>query len=216
MLEAINRFFKKHPKLSYASLILFLIVIEVGFSFCSKKKCGGFADDNFDNWLPYKEGQTLYFLSNKNDRDTFSGLSVTKSQPYETSGGYGGGGECNSDAVIKSNFNNSPDYLNISYSKYQASGSNNYLNFIIKNSGFIAFDLKDSGFVVNNYCSRPPIKATYYDTYNFNGTNYSKLQVIETDTTGSKTNAVYKVWLAKNVGIVGYESYPSLERWAKQ
>lgn len=215
MLEAINRFFKKHPKLSYVGLAVFLILVEVGFSFCSKKKCGGFADANFDNWFPYKEGQTLYFLSNKNDRDTFSGLTVTKSQPFETGGGYSRG-ECSSNAEIRNGLYTSPDYLNISYSKFEESGSSNYLNFVIKNSGFIAFGLNDSGFVVNNYGSKPPIKTTYYDTYNFNGTNYNKLQIVETDTTASKTNAVYKIWLAKNVGIVGYESYPTLERWAKQ
>jgi hypothetical protein len=46
------------------------VLVEVGFSYCSKKKCGGFADANFDSWFPYTDDQRIYLLSNKNDRDT--------------------------------------------------------------------------------------------------------------------------------------------------
>lgn len=214
MLETINRFFKKHPKLSYASLILFLIVVEVGFSFCSKKKCGGFVDASFDNWFPYKEGQVLYFASNNNNRDTFSGLTIYRSQPFETSGGYGNSGKCYSEASIDSKYI-SDKSLQINYYISGETGQSS-LRLILKNYTASAISVQDSGLVFEKYFTTLQTKTTYYDTYNFNGTNYSKLQVIETDTTGSKTNAVYKVWLAKNVGIVGYESYPSLERWAKQ
>lgn len=215
MLEAINRFFKKHPKLSYVGLAALLILVEVGFSFCSKKKCGGFADANFDNWFPYKEGQTLYFLSNRNDRDTFSGLTIDKSVPYETGGGYSRG-SCDMDAQIKNNQYISPNRFNIEYHKFLETTNTDYIILNLKDVQFYTMGINDSGLIVKNFSPSENLKTTYYYTYNLNGTNYSKIQVVETDTTTSKTNAVYKIWLAKNVGIVGYESYPSLERWAKQ
>lgn len=215
MTQTLNRFFKKHPKLSYLSLAIFLVVVEVGFSYCSKKKCGGFADANFDIWFPYKEGQTLYFLSNKNDRDTFYGLTINKSQPYETGGGYSSG-KCDMNVQVKNNLYGSPNYLYLEYYKSLELGNIDYATLILKDVQFQTLGLNDSGLVINNYLSSNKLKATYYDTYNFNGTNYNTLQVIETDTTTSKKNTIYKIWLAKNVGIVGYESYPSLERWAKQ
>ncbi len=214
MKQKLNRFFKKHPKLSYAGLIVFLIIVEVGFSYCSKKKCGGFADANFDNWFPYKEGQTLYFLSNKNDRDTFSGLTIIKSEPFET-GGFESGG-CDMNVQIKNNQSASTNYLYLEYYKSLQSTNSDYVTLNFKDVQLQTLGLNDSGLVINNYLSSNKLKATFYDTYNFNGINYNKLQLIENDTLVSKTSAVYKIWLAKNVGIVGYESYPSLERWVKQ
>lgn len=215
MLEITNRFFKKHPKLSYVSLAVFLVLVEVGFSYCSKKKCGGFVDANFDNWFPYKEGQTLYFLSNRNDRDTFSGLTIDKSAPYETGGGYSRG-SCDMDVQIQNNQYVSPNRFNLEYHKFLEVTDVDYLILNFKDVQFYAMGINDSGLVAIKFSPSEKLKTTYYDTYNFNGTNYNKLQVVESDTATTKTNAVYKIWLAKNVGIVGYESYPSLERWAKQ
>ena len=117
---------------------------------------------------------------------------------------------------VKNNLYGSPNYLYLEYYKSLELGNIDYATLILKDVQFQTLGLNDSGLVINNYLSSNKLKATYYDTYNFNGTNYNTLQVIETDTTTSKKNTIYKIWLAKNEGIVGYESYPSLERWAKQ
>ena len=212
MLETINRFFKKHPKLSYISLAAFLILVEVGFSYCSKKKCGGFVDANFDSWFPHKEGQTLYFLSNINDRDTFAELTIDKSVPYETGGGYAGPGACESYAYIQNQTSTYPYDLDI---RCSITGNTNIF-LVLKGVTIYANGISDSLLNTQYANNSQKVNTTYFDNFNLNGFNFNKVQLIEIDTIATKNNGIYKIWLAKNVGIVGYESYPSLERWAKQ
>ncbi len=82
-------------------------------------------------------------------------------------------------------------------------------NFLVDGSG-----INDSGIVINslNY----PVKSAYFNSLTLNGKNFSNVQLIEKDTTGFKTPGLYKIWLAKNTGAIGYEEYPSLTRWVKQ
>jgi hypothetical protein len=125
------------------------VLVEVGFSYCSKKKCGGFADANFDSWFPYTDDQRIYLLSNKNDRDTFSGLTIVKSTPNEAGGSFESG-KCDLNAQVKNNLYSSANYLYLEYYKSLEIGISDYTNLSLKDAKFKTLGLNDSGLIVNN------------------------------------------------------------------
>jgi hypothetical protein len=49
-----------------------------------------------------------------------------------------------------------------------------------------------------------------------NGTTYPLMTILEIDTVVNKSNAVYKLYIAKNAGIVGFETYPANQKWIIQ
>jgi len=52
---------------------------------------------------------------------------------------------------------------------------------------------------------------------NIGGKSFSNVQLITKDTAAGYKNAgTYKIFLAKNVGIIAYENYPDLRLWIKQ
>jgi hypothetical protein len=76
-----------------------------------------------------------------------------------------------------------------------------------------ASEIADTG-LVSRY---PSFSTNYYASLNISGAVYYNVQMIKKDTTSnSKEAGPYKVYLAKNIGIVAYENYPDLKTWIKQ
>src|SRR5947209_9220304 len=51
---------------------------------CSKKiDCPGYKDDVLDSWFAYSNNQQLIFLSNTNQRDTFTLRNIMTTAPYQ-------------------------------------------------------------------------------------------------------------------------------------
>lgn len=62
-----------------------------------------------------------------------------------------------------------------------------------------------------------PISISQDSAYKFiNGVTYSNFITIANDTTGTKEDKPYKLYIAKNTGIVGFEMYPSKQKWILQ
>lgn len=63
-----------------------------------------------------------------------------------------------------------------------------------------------------------PIKFSntqYFDNITLNGTSYSNVQMITRDTITDKGADIYKVFIAKKIGLLAYEEFPSLALWIK-
>src|SRR6476646_12235765 len=91
--------FKKFPVSSATAVVLIFIAIEALFSFCTTITCPPFSDVYFDRWFPYKQNQSVYFLSSRGNKDTIQIDRVNRSGPYTSSGSWAG---CGSDAAIAS------------------------------------------------------------------------------------------------------------------
>ena len=62
-----------------------------------------------------------------------------------------------------------------------------------------------------------PFDSNYYPSLNIGGKTLSSVRLITKDTAGNnKIAGPYKIFIAKNVGIVAYEIYPDLELRVKQ
>jgi len=49
-------------------------------------------------------------------------------------------------------------------------------------------------------------QSQYFAVFTLNGKPYNNLQVLERDSTGLK-ESIYKVYIARNIGLVAYEYY---------
>jgi hypothetical protein len=215
MYHKLNLFFEKKPFLSFILLAGLLACLEGAFSFCSKIHCAGFTDAEFDSWFPYAQGKTVYFKSGNNDIDSLYNLSVFKTAASTTSGGFGGG-KCDAPlATIQSVYVDSATlFFMLSYNTFGGSGSNNILNLNVNQFLVTGINITDSGIVISPTLN--PVQSSFYSSLTIEGNNYNNVQVIQTDTTGLAANSVYKIWLAKNIGLLAYQEYPSLAIWLKQ
>ena len=215
MHRKLNLFFEKKPFLSFILLACLLACLEGALSFCSKINCPAFSDANFDSWFPYQQGKTIYFRSNNNDIDSLYNLSVFKTAASTTSGGFGGG-KCDAPlATIQSVYVDSATlFFTLSYNTFGGSGSNDILNLNVNQFPIRGINITDSGIVINPTFN--PVQSSFYSSLPIEGNNYNNVQVIQADTAGLAANSVYKIWLAKNIGLLAYQEYPSLTIWLKQ
>ena len=178
---------------------------------CKKVPCPAFNDTSFSQWFPYNTDDKVIFQSTSVS-DTIS-LYVAKSEAYEaTQGCFGASGGCTpGNCQIYSN------ELSTSYNrKFQVSifgGSLKNISFDFYQFNCQATDITDTGLVLMDTSSH----SNYYSSFNIRGKTFSNVQLITKDTAGNnKIAGPYKIFLAKDAGIVAYETYPDLELRVKQ
>jgi hypothetical protein len=208
MHQAIRSFFKKHLALNIFCLAVLFILIDGLYSFCSKPKtvnCPAFDDTNFDSWFPYQSPQKLYFSSSRNKHDTITIGSVTKSPSHQ-----GTAGSCDMNAQITSQEGGTTtNKLYINYTKF--SGTNN-LNLVL-------YDFQINGSLTETSYTPPSFgteKSELLTNAVINGKTFANVVQIQLDTTIMKQQSIYKIWLSKQTGLVGYERYPTLEQFVKK
>ena len=212
MKEKISAFFTSHPKLSIACTCIVFIGIQSFFSFCTKVKCPGFASQHFDAWFPYKQGQILIFESPQIKNDTITIGRITKDPPYTATRGWGFSG-CSATGTIYSNEMTAfSSLLYVSASTHEKGVVGN-ITVIVKGFQAGGRALGDSGIVV---AFPQMIQSTYFSSYSLGSKTFSKVQQLTRDTAVIKTIGVYRVWLAKDIGLIGYEEYPSKNLYIKQ
>jgi hypothetical protein len=178
---------------------------------CKKIPCPAFNDTSFSRWFPYNTDDKVIFQSTSLS-DTIS-LYVAKSEAYEaTQGCFGANGGCTGgNCQIYSN------ELSTSYNRKLLvcifSGSLKNISFDFYQFNCQATDITDTGLVLLDTYSY----SIYYPSLNIGGKTFSNVQLIAKDTAANnKIAGPYKIFLAKDVGIVAYEIYPDLELLVKQ
>ena len=208
-----------------ASLLFIICFVYIsGCTTCSTKKitCPAFNEPAFDKWFPYNDSSWVVY-KNSVTADTFSYAVSMKSisGTYETTtGGYlNANPACDASAYFaSSNYNNSPfGTIGISYTinNWQSVKS---LEVHFNNADWLAGEIFESSFnvSVNNGSG---IFAKVDSAQNFlfdNGITYQQVVILTNDTVSNKVERAYKLFIAKNVGIIGCEMFPSKQKWMIQ
>ncbi len=203
--------------LLFASFMVFFDSCQV--CSCKKVPCPAFNDPEFINWFPYAVYQKIIF-SNNSLTDTITIDHLDRSVGYEANKGcFHSASGCAmnyylSSQEILSNYS-SKFFLGFSsQTPFESSVTTKgitlkFYNFICNGS-----DVNSQGLELNTgiYSSQ------YHPSLTIAGHLYNNVQVVTKDTTsvGNKTGGVYKIFLAKNQGMIGYEDYPALSTWIKQ
>jgi hypothetical protein len=197
-------------KFFLAICLSFIIIFLTNCTVCSCKKvpCPAFNDSNFSAWFPYSTGQQIIF-NNNSSFDTIS-FYVDKSEAYEaTQGCYGASGGCTAQCSVYSNELSSSYNRKLQIVIYGTSPKN--ISFNLYQFSCTASDILDTGLVA------PSSSSKYYSSLQIGNSVYNQVQLIQKDTSGNIIyQGPYKIYFAKNQGIVAYENYPDLRTWIKQ
>jgi len=207
-----------------ACLTLISICLFISCTLCTGKKitCPAFNEPAFAKWFPYEQNQRIHF-SNSITADTFSYsvsiLSLSASYETTTGGVENINHGCGSSAFIaSSNYDNSPyGAMSITYSITE-SPANKSLSLHFNNADWDAAEITETGiatpdnFGTHGITTIEAIQNLLFD----NGVNYQQVMILTTDTVTNKTDRAYKLFIAKNIGIIGCEMFPSRQKWVIQ
>ncbi len=215
MKAPLNRLFRKHPVMVTMAIAALFIAAQAIFSYCTKI-CPAFNDRYFDEWFPYKKGQLLVFSNSPSVTDTITIAEVSKSSEKKVSTGYGNR-PCRMEVAVSS-AETEPGLQKKFYLNGLIDNEKNY-SLHLKSLKLDGFMSGDSGLVLSPGRYNPDGNKYLFEHQRnqiFNGVLYRKIEIITIDTGIAKTEGIYKLWIAARYGIIGYEEYPSLKRWAKQ
>ncbi len=202
-------------------LIFPIFLFCAGCSICDCKKvpCPAFTDTNFDIWLPYKDGDELIFkpLSNETEK---SRLRISRSVATEVSKGcYGAGRGCFSHIQIGASDSVG---LYTAHFTIQENIDNpftgmeqKYVLINIMGGVFTGKEISDNGLVPDS-SQGLFLQSQFYSNYILNNKQFDNVQELTADTVTTKMPRAYKIFLSKNKGIVGYETFPQRKLWVKQ
>jgi hypothetical protein len=188
-------------------------------SACSKKiDCAGFNDQELLTWFPYKDNEQLVFKDSLNEEQTFTLKNTLTTQPYQsTAGVFSPPLYCDAQKVFESLERDSVKRVIFSVTLAVYSDSVRTATLNINNSSVYFNNLKDTGFMqVYIAGSYPPRSKEKFATLNLGGKSFTNVMAVVRDTSLQKTQGIYKVYYAKNAGIIAYSEYPSLKTWVKQ
>lgn len=80
------------------------------------------------------------------------------------------------------------------------------------NSGWNFDSVNENGLIPETNQSN--LKFSSYNNLALNGTTFSNVQAIEKDTVNLPKGAIYKIWIAKNKGLIGYQYFGKSEFWS--
>ncbi len=197
-----------------------------GCTTCSTKKisCAAFDEPAFLKWFPYNDSSRMVF-KNTLTTDTFSYVvaNANTSKAYEISrGGFENRNlPCGTSAYTTSaNYNNSPyGTLGIEYNTVQEADngpSTKNLTLHFNNADWYAGEITESSFA-NPIGTSELTKISSAENILFdNGITYQQVVILTNDTIANKVDRAYKIFIAKNIGIIGCEMFPSKQKWVLQ
>ena len=215
-MSRLNLFFEKRPISSFLLLAILLAGLQGFNSFCSKVSCNGFSDSKFDLWFPYQQGQTIHFLSEQNDTSSLFISYTNKTKASTISGGFGSHCSIPTAIIQSSRVGSLSNSLYLNYVAFSSSDSTKNINLNFDGFMLLGGAITDTGIAIRS--GNTNVQSSYNSFMNIQGTIYYNVQLIQLDTTETyqKNVGVYKIWLAKNTGILAYQEYPSLLMWVKQ
>ncbi len=187
--------------------------------FCKKVSFPAFNDPEFVKWFPYTLNQEIIFRNNSLT-DTITIGQLNKSESYGASKGcYHGASGCNTDyhAYSREMLSNYSYKFNVNFgSQTPFESAVTTKGFSLKFYTFIC----DANDITSEGLSLSPgtYSSHYYASLSIAGNIYNNVQLIIKDTTNSsnKMAGPYKIYLARNQGMIAYEDFPWLRTWIKQ
>lgn len=202
-------------------LCMMITIFSCGNNQCCTTKsiaCMGYNDAVGRSWIPYTGSGSLIFLNNVGQLDTITYDNVSITAPYTSQKA------CNSvcDAVLQVSGNGSTYSLSCMHQLPQQNGSG------ISNTGLVIFKVLNTNVLADSIAPNGLINVkvgscqaatSFSPQLVLNGTNFSNVQQITIDTSatcGTSNLQLRNVWLARNRGLVGYETFADNKVWVLQ
>jgi hypothetical protein len=195
-----------------ASLCLSVIAISLTACDCSRKswECPGFDSPELSGWFNYGNTNFLVFQNNTGQRDTIHLNHLETTAPYSASGTTR---NCSAIRELESSerMPNGDIKMSVRLSKWENSGGfSNSALFTLHNYmpvGFTNVTSTSLGMVRFNYSTT--MNVQYLPVINLGGRSFNDAAIVSRDTVIDKTAGIYKLYISKNQGVVGYEELPA-------
>jgi hypothetical protein len=174
--------------------------------------CPAFQDSFYEQWFPYVKSQAIRFRTSNGVENTILVDRVDKTPDYKWY--TPGGGSCNPKVTVRSSDLNSTSIPFLL--EYSTADQANGLYIGLKGIVIYARNLKDTGINKLTGTIQRFDRFQFLSSFNINGKTYQNVQIISRDTVLDKADDIYKVIIAKQVGILAFEEYPSRVLWVKE
>jgi len=172
---------------------------------CKTVPCPAYANVSFDAWFPYDSGQVIEFKSTGGITDTITIGQIETTSAYDAQQGcYHSDNGCNTRKYIYGSGKMTAEYF--SSADWNGKLVDKHCFFQLYDFVAAGSDISDTGIV---FTTPPPnYRSQYITALTLNGKTYNNLQVFERDSASLKEN-IYKVYIARDIGLLAYEYYPA-------
>ena len=146
--------------------------------------------------------------------DTFTMAPIQTSLEHEaTKGCVGADKGCDATLYLTSLQQASPVKFAVDYRSSTGwdNSTTKGIRIQLKDLQVSAVDVSDTGFVFH----ANDVLSNYQPSMSIGGRTFNQVQLIQTDTS-IKASGAYKMYFAKNMGLIAYEEYPSHQLWIRQ
>ena len=203
------------------SFLVYLVAVGVLTLFiscgeCSRKiDCPGYKDDTLDSWFPYRTNQSVVFASTANVQNRFTLENTETTAPYQQRGGiYGPSLWCEAKKVFQSketdSFKRSKAIIEL---LSRREGRSVRITIDGNNLDIFGFSASGTGQLTSG--GRIMVPRLIPQITLGNKTFLNVMEAVG-DTSLSNSAGFYKVYYAKDLGLISYTEYPSLITWVKQ
>ena len=183
---------------------------------CQKVTCGRYSDPKMDEWINGFYSVAAVFQNSTSAKDTFFMPSPQKSDVYEAQKGcVGADPGCMSTLMLYSDNLTSTGrrkfLINYRFLTGWDNSTSKQIALSVHDLEIVADNISDTGFVFLN----PKINTAFSSSITIAGRTFLNVQRLQADTSVKGPN-IYKIYFAKNLGLVAYEEYPSKKVWVRQ
>jgi hypothetical protein len=205
--------------LFFLTLIAAFTGVESCSECCSKKTitCPPYADVNAQAWMPYKTKTQLVFSTLTGEMDTIKIDAITVSAEHTMQNSCSQN-NCDASFIIGTNIYPTP-VKTLTFNHYvygdgsitsNSSMGMKLFNDNISGNGFDAQGIVNPQF---NYCRA---LTNYLPLITLNAKTFTLVQEIVSDTSCKSPTLLRKLYLAKNKGIIGYQTNSDGKLWVLQ
>jgi hypothetical protein len=195
-----------------ASSLLLVIAIIITACDCSRKtwECPGFDSPELSGWFSYANSNLLIYQNNTGQRDTVHLNLWETTMPYSASGT---SRYCSANRHLESTDRMPNGDLKMAVRMTKSENSGNFTNSaLITIHNYMPVDFQNVtttslGTAKFNYSTAMTIQ--YVPVLNIGTRTFNDGAIVSRDTATDKSTGIYKLFIAKNQGVVGYEELPA-------
>jgi hypothetical protein len=201
------------------AFLLSLVLVIISACDCSRKTwdCPGFDSPELSGWFPYGNTGLLVYQNNTGQRDSVHLNNLETTTPYTTTGT---SRYCSAQRHLESTEKMPNGDLKMAVRLTKSENSGNFTNSgLITLHNYMAVEFQNVtattlGTARFNYST--PMTIQYFSTLNIGSRTFNDAAVASRDTVSDKSAGIYKLYIAKNQGVVGYEELPSRSLYVLQ
>ena len=184
---------------------------------CSTKTidCPGFEGTELKEWFNYSDNQALTFKTSAGEQQVLQLMNTFTTAPYQATGSWQNTITCESQQFFESLEKDSLSFPKLKVNLYEGANFPGSADITLAKT-FINFQMVTKDSVTSIIFGNSITMVQRSTSLQLDNKTFADVYEARRDTTDNKNAGVYKVYIARQQGLVAYGEYPSLKLWVKQ